>query len=462
MTFEFNFQNNKANKYIGYGVLGLSAPLIFILIFIDVIQSELFTTLLIITALLGVGSFIYFLWKFQKHSRSKDRIELKDDGFDSEFHGSILFSEIESISGFGVLGAPPPSMKIRLSSEKKIVWYLSSVKSRFNTEKDAEIFKEFTVALGDRLAYYEKVMDSTSKNSFLENKSEVGVETLSKTTSSTETGKLSEQVKKVTKNHNRAIWTVPVVLVFAVLAFTRTCGEDYFENKRDKEVQQIFTNSDIRHDQLMKESKKTLENYIPSLGAVYLYTNDQDVEIKLLPDIPENNTLNATPVLARAAQSKHLRNLIKHPDSTDFLTIILHPDQKIKPMAKSRLNSLDSTNTWLYLRFTDFNRQINSKPYQKSKVDSSTFVPLDIRTGIAIYEDQSIRQSLENSMIGLPMLLAQAKHSATFNIYLTGAEKDQVSDQLFENVKKELQAMLHEVEVDTTSFRRKIFNQSKN
>ena len=265
---------------------------------------------------------------------------MKDDGFDSEFHGSILFSEIESISGFGVLGAPPPSMKIRLSSEKKIVWYLSSVKSRFNTEKDAEIFKEFTVALGDRLAYYEKVMDSTSKNSFLENKSEVGVETLSKTTSSTETGKLSEQVKKVTKNHNRAIWTVPVVLVFAVLAFTRTCGEDYFENKRDKEVQQIFTNSDIRHDQLMKESKKTLENYIPSLGAVYLYTNDQDVEIKLLPDIPENNTLNATPVLARAAQSKHLRNLIKHPDSTDFLTIILHPDQKIKPMAKSRLNSL--------------------------------------------------------------------------------------------------------------------------
>src|SRR5699024_524576 len=139
-------------------------------------------------------------------------------------------------------------------------------KSSFNAEEDAEIFKAFTVALGDRLAAYERIVNATSERSLADKEPEAMVETVSET--DTDTGKLSEQVREVTKKYNRAIWTVPVGLVFAVLAFTRTCGEDYFKNKRDKEVQQIFINSDIRFDQLVEESKEILDHYVPSLGEI--------------------------------------------------------------------------------------------------------------------------------------------------------------------------------------------------
>lgn len=460
-TFEFKFQNNKSSKYIGYGLLGLFATMTLSLSLTEVFQwKSSLPALFIASLLLGIGSLAYGIWKFSKLAKSADRIVLKDEGFDSEFHGYILFSDIESISGFGLLGAAPPSMKIRLRSGKKIVWYLTPTTSSFNTEEDAEIFKAFTVALGDRLAAYERIVNATSERSLADKEPEAKVETVSET--DTDTGKLSEQVREVTKKHNRAIWTVPVGLVFAVLAFTRTCGEDYFKNKRDKEVQQIFINSDIRFDQLVEESKEILDHYVPSLGAIYLYSNDKDIDVKLMPDLPENTLLNATPTLARAAQSKHLRKLIKHPDSTDFLTLLIHPDQNIQPMTKSRLNRLDSTNTWLYLRFFDAHKQINPNPHQKADVDSTTFVPMDIRTGIAIYEDQSIRQSLDNAMIGLRMMLAQAKHSKTFNIYLTGAEKDQVSEELFHQVKNELQALLQDVGVDTSTFRSNVFNRPQN
>lgn len=470
-TFAFNFQNNKSGKYVGYGVLGLFTPLILTLLLIETFQwDSSFMVLFVISLLLGFGSLIYGIWKFHTFAKSSDRITLKNDGFDSEFHGYISFSDIESISGFGLMGAPPPSMKIRLRSGKKIGWYLSPTKSKFNAEEDAEEFKAFTVALGDRLAAYERnhssntsyTVDSTSEKSPTDKDPVVTRDTLPTPVSYEDTGRLSEQVREVIKKHSRAVWAVPAGLVFAVLAFTRTCGEDYFTNKREQEVQQIFINSDLRFDQLVEESKHVLDTYVPSLGAVYLYSNDKDVDVKLMPDIPENTRLNATPVLARADQSKYLKELIKNPDSTDFLTLLIHPDQNLKPMTKSHLNGLDSTNTWLYIRFTDPQRQVNPNPYQKTDVDSTTFVPLDISTGIAIYEDQSIRESLENSMVGLRMMLAQIKHSPTFKTYLTGAEKDQVSEELFQEVKNELQALLQDAGADTNTFRSKVFNQAKN
>lgn len=472
-TFEFRFQNNKASKYLGYGLLGFFAPMFLFFFLVEILRWESgFGFLLVISTLVGIGSLAYGIWKFHTHSKSLDRIILEDNGVDSQFHGYILFSEIESISGFGPLGAPPPSMRIRLHSGKKIVWYLSPTKTSFNSEKDAEVFKEFTAALEKKLATYErKQATETSTENHLQladdkrsvdKEAEIIPVELPAAESDIDAAKLSQQVKEVTKKYNRAVWTIPVGLAFSILIFARTCGEDYFKNKRDKEVQQIFTNSDKRYNELIEESKEVLENYVPSLGAVYLYSNDTDVEVKLMPDIPENTVLNAIPTLARADQSKYLKELINNPDSIVFMTLLIHPDQKLRSMYKSDLNRLDSTQTWLYLRFYDPHERINPNPYQKTETDSTTFTSLDISTGIAIYENQPIQKSLENAMFGLRMMLAQIKHSNTFKIYLTGAEKDQVSEELFHDVKNGLQTLLQDVGVDTSSFRTEVFNQIKN
>src|SRR5699024_614005 len=236
---------------------------------------------------------------------------------------------------------------------------------------------------------------------------------------------LSDQVKNVHKRHNRAVWTIPFGLVLALISFTRGCGADYFKNKRQQEFQQIFAGSHQRYNQLLEKSRQVMDDYVPNLGPVYVFSNDPEIEIALVPDIMEDETYGNLPAtLAYSSQGQYLRDFINNPENAEYLTVFIHPDNELQFTGKSRFNMLDSTETWLYLRFYDINHLVNPDPYLIA--DSTMFSPLDIRTGVAIYEGQSIKESLENSILGLPMMLAQAKHSESFKIYLTGAEKDQV------------------------------------
>lgn len=458
INFSFRFQNNKSDKYIGLGLLGLFAPMILSIILIEAfnLNYSKFYIVIIIAGILGVGCLIYGILKFIAHAKSTDTIILKSDRIESAFHGTIYFSEIESISGFGPLGSPPPSMKIRLHSGKKTVWYLNPTKTKFNDEEDAEIFKAFTVALGDRLTIYER--KEASKKTLTARKYNEPVETPYPAASDQNTQELSQQVKEVVNKHNRAVWTIPIGLVFALLFFFRTCGEDYFKDKRQRELQEIFTNNDEYYDQLLDDSKEVIAKYVPQLGPVYVFSNDADVQVKLLPNIPENTNLKNISTLYKSNQIQHLKDFIKNPDSTEFLTVLLSPNDDLQFMSKSNLNYLDTAQSWLYLRFSDHALDQT----EALNPDSISFKPFYFNTGIPITSELSIEESLKNSVPGIRMMLAQVKHRKSMKMYLTGAEKDGVSEALFHKVKQELQLLLNDVGVDTARFQTQVFDQTRN
>ena len=457
INFSFRFQNNKSDKYIVLGLLGLFAPMILSIILIEAfnLNYSKFSIVIIIAGILGVGCLILGILKFIAHAKSTDSIVLKSDRIESAFHGTIYFSEIESISGFGPLGAPPPSMKIRLHSGKKTVWYLNPTKTKYNDEEDAEIFKAFTVALGDRLAIFER--KEASQKTLTEKKYNEPVETPYPTDSDQDTQELSQQVKEVVNKHNRGVWTIPFGLLFALLLFFRTCGGDYFKDKRQRELQEIFTNNDQYYDQLLDESKEVIAKYVRQLGPVYVFSNDAEVQVKLLPNISENTTLTNIPSLYKSNQIQPLKNFIKNPDSTEFLTVLLLPNDDLQIMSKSNFNYSDSAQSWLYLRFADHALDQT----EALNTDSISFKPFYFNTGIPINKEQSIEESLKKSVPGLRMMLAQVKHRKTMKMYLTAAEKDGVSKDLFHQVKQELQLLLHEVGVDTARFQTQVFDPTK-
>lgn len=459
MAYEFHFQNNTSDKYTLYGILG---GLLCISLGIGALAifnaTDYAGTVMIIAFLLAVLFGVWGFRKFNKAAKSADRITFKPEGFDSQYHGFIHYSDISSISGFGPLGAPPPSMRIRLKSGKKIVWYLSPQKTPFNTIEDANTFKAFTIELEAQLAKYEQRTEQKEFIPSIERRIE-SPKPVTETYPPTE--RLSEQAGRVIKKHNRAVWAIPTGLLFGILAFTRTCGDDYFEGKRDREMRQIFDNAAVYHAQLIDETKDVLKQYTPSLGPVYLYSNDSTISLHLLPDMGASPPILGIDLLDKVNSNDLLRRIIHHPDSVEFTLFLSYPDQYLEPVRRSQLNYNDSTDTWLHLGFYDPDQKINPAPWQQSEVDSSRFEPFRLHTGIAIYPQQSIRESLEQSMINLPMLLAQVRHRDTYKFYLTGATKDGITNELFDDVVHELDKMFKEVEVDTKEFKKSIFNQSQ-
>lgn len=456
MAYEFRFQNNTSDKHLVYGILAAVACMALGIGIIDIFDmTENVGTIMVIAILLAVLFCVWGFWKHNKAAKSMDYISFHPDGFDSRYHGSIHYAEISSISGFGLFRAPPPSLRIHLKSGKKIVWYLSPTKTAFNSVEDANTFKAFTVELQVQLAKYEQRVEKQVHSVSIDHSNEPQI-----TTDVTEPAeRLSEQTGRVVKKHNRAVWAVPTGLAFAVLAFVRTCGNDYFDGKRDREMRQIFDNAAVSHTQLMDKAKNVLESYTPTLGPVYLYSNDSTVSIHLLPNMDGGHPVGID-LLDKVNTNDQLRRIAQHPDSVEFLLFLSYPDQHLASMRKSRINYNDSTDTWLYLRFYDPEQKVNPRPWQRDEVDSSSFEPFQLHTGIAIYPERSVRESLERSMINLPILLAQVRHRDTYKFYLTGATKDGITNELFDEVVHELDKMFKEVKVETKEFKKSTFNQS--
>ncbi|WP_341837805.1 hypothetical protein WJU16_08035 [Chitinophaga pollutisoli] len=90
--------------------------------------------------------------------------------------------------------------------------------------------------------------------------------------------------------------------------------------------------------------------------------------------------------------------------------------------------------------------------------DSSGLPVFDVKTAIAVYDTLMIAKPLSEVLPGMPMMLAQVRHRASFRIYLTGREKDGVTESLFRKAVRELNKQLSKVVADTSRFVMKVHN----
>lgn len=443
-TFSFKFQSSLGAKYLVFGIAGfILLPMLSVFVFDD--GRLIIGCVIIAVILFGLGIF-YFI----KNSKGSDSITFEPDGFHSEFHGRVGFNEIDTIKGYGILGAPPPSMKMILKSGKKLIWYFSPTKSIYNTEEDVSTFFAFTDAL-------EQKMQNWQKKDQGEIQSQIVLPKSAKPLPETPTEHPIAQLRKVKKGFNRKPLIIPVAAIFGLLIFVRTCGEDFFEKKRNRDVQKIFQNSEKSYQNNLKKLPHILDEYTPKLGAIYLFSNDLEIDVKLLPEITENRALSQVPVLSRADLDRQMRHLIKYPDSAVFKTALIHSDSEIQFMRTSMMNYGDTSKVMLYLRFFDPERKIN--PLRMGKeIDSSQYRVFDFYTGVNPYPVDSLRFHLQNSIPGLRMMLAQLNHSTSMKMYLTGAEKDEIPKSLFLQTVAELKQLMTEAKVDTSVFNVKTFN----
>lgn len=432
-SYSFCFQVVNSVKYFIYGAI-LGICLMVALLLLNLLN----------VALLILAVFVPFIfggWLFYQKGKGSDHIILDQAGFTSSFFGRVEFEEIERIPHPAWLGAPAPSLKIVLKSGRKLMWGLSDVGSVFNTSNDALIFRSF---IDDLYLHLEGNAKSAEHG-------KVHPEVHSKLNLDESP---SAQLNKVKIKYGKQAVFWPIGLFFSIIICIKTCGIDFIQKNKDKEITAAFRNSERRYQENIQASKLVLDSFAKTLGPVYLYSNDQNINVLLLPIIKEEDALDQVPVLKHALTSVELKKFIQHPDSAQFVTVLVDKGQEMTVMKKSMMNYGDSTDTFLFLRFYDPSQKVNPDSYSKRKqIDSSRFVPFDLTTGVMIKKGQSISESLENSIVYLKMMLAQAKLSPQFRIYLSGAKYNNVSRELFNEVVAELRKKLVAAEVDTHAFK---------
>jgi len=437
-AYSFQFQVVNSVKYFIYGAL-LGFSLMVVLLLFNVLNFVLIILAVFVPFITGG-------WLFYKKGKASDHIVLDKVGFSSSFFGRVEYEEIDRIPHPAWLGAPAPSLKIVLKSGRKLMWGLSDVGSVFSTTADAVTFRTFIDDLYFHLERKARQTDDEQVCRIVDNGSD------SKESPSQQLGKI-----KIKYGKQAIIW--PVGLLFAILIYIKTCGTNFIRDNKDDKIREMFQNSDRQYKVNIIESKAVLDSFAKTLGPVYLYSNDPNIELMLFPIIKEEHNLDAVPTLKRAFTNIELKKFIKHPDSANFVTVLVDSKKQMTVMRKSMMNYGDSSDTFLFLRFYDPSQKINPDPYSRRKpVDSATFVPFDVTTAVSIKKGQSLSEGLENSVISLKMMLAQAKLRPQFRIYLSGATYNNVSKELFYEVVAELRKKLVAAEVDTLEFKVTVHN----
>ncbi|MBC9795633.1 hypothetical protein [Sinomicrobium weinanense] len=443
--YSFNFQNGKSSRYLLFGFLGAIAG-VSLFIASDVVKfidsTTLGTILIILTLFVPIGTGLYF---FIKHGKAKDIITTDDTGFTSKHYGRVAYADIVKIYNFGPLGAPPPSLKMRLRSGKKLAWFLTREGSKYNKPEDAEIFEGFILELSQRL---EKV-HGEEREELPETRGTSGIE---KTTE--ETGVQDEtpdrQIKKVIRRNNKGVWTIPLGLAFGLLALARTCGDDWFKQK-DPDFIKIMQDNKELHDTYLKEAKHIVNEKLKTEGRLFLYTNDMDAKLTLLPPVRYDNPLGI-PAFQYNNAVNDLRAFIRNPDSLKLPLVLITGQKNIRELKPAPWNITDSTDKAVFFRIYDPEHRI--KPaYAAKEIDSSDYPVLDLTWKAPLYDTVPIAKSITRSLPGMAMMLSRIKHgSPSCKFYMAAREKDSITEGLFKQSIKVLNKQMYRVEVDTTAF----------
>lgn len=406
------------------------APVLVVFLFIWFAVTS--AGVLITGLLLSIAIGFYFLFT---RGKANDEITLDRNSFTSAFFGRVEFDEIKSVTGRS-LSMEPPSMRITLHSGRKLTWRITIKGSVYNSVADAETFMRFTNDLSARMDAWAAKRNHPYQPA---------------TESVSETPDPAEQLRKVATGNSKAVWAVPVGLAFAVIALFKTCGKEWF-GKNDPDFAKMAQQSELRYEDNIESAKAVMQEYLKTQGAYFLYTNDTAARAELLPDIDDSNPTGIRAFQHTNANSE-LQAFIEHPDSFEIRTVIVAGDETISPMRESILNLNDSAAIRLFIRFYDPEQRIVPAGMRRGEVTDSSALPVfDVFTAIPLYDTLNIRGPVSETFPGMNMMLAQVRHRPSFRVYLTGREKDGISESLFRKVVTELNRQMHAVKADTTGF----------
>src|SRR5690606_29092466 len=234
--YHFKYQNNKGGLYFLMAFLG--AP--FLIIFPGIFLLDYISWIFWITIPVGIGVGVCFFRKFVKTSRGNDIITVDSEGFTSKDYGRVLFRDIHSIPPYGILQAPPPSMRIRLHNGKRIAWLFNPKHPK--ADDDILTFTAFRDVLLEHLkqqtqSVRPEISIETAQTVEAIASSTVRPESIKVPAVQTEVIEQLERHKK--RDVNYKYIAIPIGLAFAILAFVRTCGTDMIREQKNKEFEGV-------------------------------------------------------------------------------------------------------------------------------------------------------------------------------------------------------------------------------
>ncbi|MGX5817662.1 hypothetical protein ACWKWU_05670 [Chitinophaga lutea] len=199
------------------------------------------------------------------------------------------------------------------------------------------------------------------------------------------------------------------------------------------------------------EAKVVMERMMQGKGGVFLYSNDKDATVRLVPDIDDSNPTGVS-ALQYVNANENLRKFIENPDSFD-IRIVMTSGGDVKAFRKSILNMDDSAKHTLYLRFSDTSLHI-IPPRERAvtREDSLGYPAFEMSTAVPLYDTLRLDEAIDKALPAMRMMLAQVRHRPTFRLYLAGAEKDGINETLFQKALQALNRQLLDVKADTSRF----------
>ncbi|WP_123891660.1 hypothetical protein [Chitinophaga costaii] len=438
-TFSFKFQQVKAIWYLFLGLIGIP--------FIAFLSNNapIGWFLLIILTPMALAFFLFF-----KKIKDADTITLEDDHINSARFGKIYYADIVSAKSPWLYSTP--ALQLKLRNGQKITWAASFQNNITTSKQDAQTLVAFTNALINKTSTRQDVLfnqaAADTKSSPIKN---INTAPIGQPISPT----LHQSLAGAQKRNLKPQWVaIPAGSIIVLLLALKNCGTDYIKKHKDDEVRNILQNSEQQYDQSIQDARKMIDSMTNVLGPVYLYTNDSVVSVHLMPDINTGDAaiLDNVPVLQHSLMFDSIKKFIAHPDSFAYKIAIERKANDVAWLQKSVFNYGDSTDTWLYLLSIDPDIDVSKDRAVIDTIHGSGSKPFEFSTGIPVYKNKSLLQSMEAASPNLSMMLARAHFSKNYKLYLVGVRKDNISEALFSKAITVFNKQLAAVKADTNSF----------
>lgn len=458
--YRFKYYNNKGILYFLMAVMGIP----FLMLLLSFFLLDYISWIFWITVPVGVGLIVYSILKFTKASRGHDIITIDKEGFTSKDYGRVLFSEIHSIPPYGVLQAPPPSLRIKLNNGRKLVWQFNQENAKDKGE-DALVFTAFRDVLfkhlkRQRQSVSSEVLEEIAKDSQIEADTDSLSLPKSVTASSAEVDIIEQLERHKKRDVNYKYLTVPIGLVVSVLFFVRTCGEDIIREHKDKEldgVRNIIQNEEVKYENNVKEALRVAKSYSKKFGPIYLYTNDSQAIAEFMPDIrkdpfqPEINMVG----IRRMEDNKLLEKFIEHPDSVSYDLAILNQRMKFSAVMRRSLFAKEGSDA-LDVYFSAYN-PTESLPSTLRKRSDTTFRPIRYSTSISIPKSGKLKKEVLENMDFASFRAILQQYKGTY-VYMAVKQADGISYERFVELEKLVSANFESYGIDMSTFQSKQFN----
>ncbi|MDQ1150994.1 hypothetical protein [Sphingobacterium zeae] len=450
--YSFKYQNKIGIVYLLTVLIGIPFLIIAVTVWLMDYISWLFwvsVPVMILTMILGV-------WRFLKKSRTWDTIQLDNDGFTSKSYGRVEYQEIADIPAYSALIAPPPSMRIRLTDGRQLIWLFNP--NNLKSTNDINTFIAFKEDLLDHLEQRElkltKKVDNTSRDLH-------EIQIKEDLTNKKIDYDIIAQLKESKQRDYRFI-AIPISAIFATIMLLKTCGTDFIRSQRENEsnnfrsaVLKIETN----YDNNVQRARDVAARYAIKFGPVFLLTNDPDAVLEFTPNInkdPYSTEINVIG-LRRVEDNRLLEQYIKHPDSVSYeLSVVNETAKFYSIMRKSILAHPDSSSGTIY--FAVYNPK-ESFPVKHNRTSShdNTFRPIQFATSITLPSIGKLTKDILHNMDFASLRSILQSYKGTY-FYMVAKEQDGISESQFAQIKSLVEQDLKEHQIDTKSFQSKVYN----